>query len=100
MSEIINIEKIIEMKLTEHFEKRIKERTPYSDCESFLYDLKLHKGDMIHLTKDSNQLNRFPNLRNKFRKYPWSALLVLESLNIAMVTDGINLITVYNLINY
>lgn len=92
--------KLKEMYLTPHFRKRTLERTPYQDCESLLYDVEVHKESMIHLTKNSPQLEWFPFLKNRFHKYPWSALLVLESLNLCLVTDGVNLITVYNLYNY
>ncbi len=45
--------------ITEHFRKRTKQRTPYSDSESLMYDLELQKESMIHLHKYSNQLNYY-----------------------------------------
>ena len=87
------------MNITNHFRKRVLERTGYSDCESLLYDVNLHKESIVHLTKHSPNLRWFPWLKSRLIKNPFSALLVLECLNLCLVTDGVNLVTVYNLNN-
>ena len=92
--------KIKKMKITEHFRKRTKERTPYNDCESLLYDVELHKESMIPLTNNSPQLRWYPWLKKELKKFPNTWIMMLECLNIALITDGMNLVTVYKLNNY
>jgi len=98
-STIENLNKL-NMKITEHFRKRTKERTPYNDCESLLYDVNLHKESMIPLTNNSPQLRWYPWLKKELRKFPNTWIMMLESLNLALITDGMNLVTVYKLNNY
>ena len=93
--------KIENMKITNHFRKRTNERTDYYDCESLLYDVNLHKESMIPLTTKSPQLRWYPWLKKELRKFPNSWIMMLECLNLAIITDGLNLITVYKLnVNY
>lgn len=87
--------------ITDHFRKRTEQRTPYNDVESLMYDLELQKESMIHLHKYSNQLNVYPKLRKKFRKYPFASILVYEFLNLCVVVEnGNKFVTVYSLFDY
>ena len=92
-----SLTKIKEMKITNHFRKRTLERTPYNDCESLLYDMNLHRESIVPLTNNSNQLRWYPWLKKELRKFPNTWILMLECLNLAIITDGMNLVTVYEL---
>ncbi len=80
----------------EHFEKRLKERFGY-DYDTLWMDVKNKQDDMIKLFKNSEELEWFPHLKDKFIKHPNSMLILIESINICMVSDGKVLKTCYEI---
>ena len=81
-------------RVTDHFETRLKERSNY-DLETLANEIR--KRDVINLTKDSKELNWFPQLKKEFIKYPNSTLSVIESLGMVIVTNRGSVITTYQL---
>jgi hypothetical protein len=81
-------------RVTNHFETRLAERTNY-DMETLTMEIK--NRDVIRLTKDSNELKCFPQLRKEFIKFPYSTLIVIESIGMVIVTNRGTVITTYNL---
>ena len=63
-------------KITEHFENRLSERFGF-EISTLAQLLK----KPIMLKNNSEELRFFPRLKNTFRKYPQSTLVVEESLN-------------------
>jgi hypothetical protein len=82
--------------ITEHMKKRLIERTGYS-IETLTIDIEKNKESELRLTKNSEELKWFPQLKREFIKYPNSLILVYEPLNLCIVSTKKNLITVYNL---
>jgi|688.fasta_scaffold28616_10 hypothetical protein len=82
--------------IKDHFEIRLKERTKY-DIETLTMDLEKYKEDVLVLTKNSEEIEWFPQFKGEFRKYPNSTIRVYEPLNLCIVTVGMNVITMYKL---
>jgi|688.fasta_scaffold216273_1 hypothetical protein len=82
--------------IKEHFKERLGQRTNYN-LETLTMDLENHKGDVLRLTKNSEELKWFPHLQREFTKYPNSTIMVYESIGICIVTVGMNLVTMYKL---
>jgi hypothetical protein len=79
-------------KITEHFENRLSERFGF-EISTLAQLLK----KPIMLKNNSEELRFFPRLKNTFRKYPQSTLVVEESLNMCIVSVEGVLITCYSL---
>ena len=82
--------------IKEHMKKRLNERTGYS-IETLTIDIEKNKESELRLTKNSEELKWFPQLKREFIKYPNSMILVYESIGLCIVTSGKNVITMYNL---
>jgi hypothetical protein len=82
--------------ITEHMKKRLIERTGYS-IETLIIDIEKNKESELRLTKNSEELKWFPQLKREFIKYPNSMILVYESIGLCLVTSEKNIITIYNL---
>jgi hypothetical protein len=83
--------------ITNHFRKRLRERTPYNDIETLWSDIENKMDNVLKLKRDSEELRYYPFLKNKFTNYPNSTILVLEWMGIGLVSDNNTLITILNL---
>lgn len=84
------------MNMTNHFRERLNERTGYN-VETFLYDLNNRRNEIIKMDKYSEELDWYPYLKDSYKSYPNSILFLIESLKVCLVSDGRNLITLYNI---
>lgn len=84
------------MNVTEHFKERLEERFGY-EIETLWMDVKNHQNDMIRLVKNSKELDWFPNLKSSFKKHPNSMLILIERLNLCMVSNDQVLTTCYGI---
>ena len=84
------------MNMTNHFRERLNERTGYN-VETFLYDLNNRRDEIIKMDKYSEELDWYPYLKDSYKSYPNSILFLIESLKVCLVSDGRNLITLYNI---
>tara|TARA_R110002111_G_scaffold180643_1_gene246256 strand:+ start:37 stop:294 length:258 start_codon:yes stop_codon:yes gene_type:complete len=84
------------MKVTEHFKERLKERFGY-EIDTLLLDFKNRKNEMIMLNKNSMELDWFPYLKNSFKKHPNSVLILIENLNLCIVSERKVLKTCYEI---
>lgn len=82
--------------IKEHFEERLIERTNYN-LETLSRELKKYNESILRLSKNSIELDWFPQLKREFKKYPDSTLVVCEPMGVCIVTSGKNVITIYNL---
>jgi hypothetical protein len=83
--------------IKDHFRKRLRERTPYNDVETFLMDIQNKMDSILELKKGSKELIHYPFLKRKFQTYPNSTILVISWMGIGVVTDNNYLITLYNI---
>jgi hypothetical protein len=72
-------------------------RTPYNNEDELFEDLLSRKDELIFLTSNPKELQPYPLLRNKYKKYPHSNYWVCESLNLAVVIVDGTIITLLNL---
>lgn len=80
------------MRVTEHFKKRLLERFGFE-----IEDLVSEIINPIHLSKNSEELKYFPQFRNNFKRYPNSIIIILNRLNMCLITSEKTLITCYSL---
>ena len=78
---------------------RLKERTMYTDTETFLTDIQNKMSSVLKLNRYSTELNYYPTLRKKFQYYPYSEILVFDWMGIGIVIDNDTLITVLKIDN-
>ena len=78
---------------------RLKERTMYTDTETFLTDIQNKMSSVLKLNRYSTELNYYPTLRNKFQYYPYSEIFVFDWMGIGIVIDNDTLITVLKIDN-
>lgn len=83
------------MRISNHFKERLTERTGYN-VETFYNDLNNRRDEIIELKNSSEELNWYPFLKESFDKYPNSTLFLIESLKVCLVSNGMTLITLYN----
>jgi hypothetical protein len=79
-------------RITDHFEFRLNERFGF---EISTLEKLLKKPKMIN--SNSEELRNYPHLKNTFIKYPKCTLVIEESLNMCIATEGGVLITCYSL---
>jgi hypothetical protein len=84
------------MKVTDHFTERLLERFNY-EVETLLIDVLNNEEEKLELTKNSKEIEWFPQFKYKFKKYPNSVLTLYENLNICMVSYKQDLITCYTI---
>jgi hypothetical protein len=84
------------MKVTEHFKIRLEERFGY-DIDTLLMDIQKSKNEILTLSKISLELDWFPNLKNSFKKHPNSKLILIENLNLCIVSEREILKTCYEI---
>ena len=99
MREIENQLKPQTMRISKHFMDRLKERTMYTDTETFLTDIQNKMSSVLKLNRYSTELNYYPTLRNKFQYYPYSEIFVFDWMGIGIVIDNNTLITVLKIDN-
>lgn len=85
--------------ISNHFSKERFDgiRTPYNDEDELFKDLLSRKDELIFLTSNPKELQPYPLLRNKYKKYPNSNYWVCETLNLAVVIVDCKIITILNL---
>ncbi len=82
------------MKITHHFEERLKERFNY-EFDTLRMDIEKNHEEILLLTSNSSELELFPQFKNTFPKYPNSVLILYQNLNICMVSTKDKMITCY-----
>ena len=80
------------MRVTEHFKQRLFERFGFE-----IEDLIPEIINPIQLSKNSEELKYFPQFRNSFKRYPNSIFIILNRLNMCLVSSEKTLITCYSL---
>ena len=84
------------MKVTEHFKIRLEERFGY-EIDILLMDIQKSKNEILTLSKTSLELEWFPYLKNSFKKHPNSVLILIEKLNLCIVSEKEILKTCYEI---
>ena len=80
------------MRVTEHFKNRLLERFGF-EIEELIPEI----INPIHLSKNSEELKYYPQFRYKFKRYPNSIFIILNRLNMCLVSSEKTLITCYSL---
>jgi hypothetical protein len=80
------------MRVTEHFKQRLSERFGY-EIEDLVFEI----INPIYLSKNSEELKFFPQFRNSFKKYPDSIIIILNRLNMCLISSKKTLITCYSI---
>jgi hypothetical protein len=86
----------LDMKITEHFEMRLKERFGYN-LETLWNDVENYKDEIVRISKNSEKLEWYPQISNSLEKHPNSLFILIERINLCMISDNQTLITCYNI---
>ncbi len=80
------------MKVTDHFKNRLFERFGYE-----IEELVPQIINPIQVSEKSDNLKIYPQFKNMFKKYPKTIVIILERLNMCLITSDKSLITCYSL---